>query len=428
MFAANHPEFMGKLATTNSTYRSSDGKSQVTFDYLVTEGKDKPPTAVLTTAISDTPGDWGASGSGIDGIDKPQRAKILSQMLEAGVDTGHVAVMINSHDYRDYTVHMTDELRAEAESNRAKAATIHNIMEQAKKLPFSEREVPPMSELRALAGHPVRTAPKDFPDAALTTDSRSRAKEEIFSHVALASGESVATVRENFDRIMARSEPSGNESEQETRQRVKDGLKELYRGIDFASRPIAAVDIVSTSRDATKARIADIGVVVKDLGSGEVHYSGTENYHVPESHVSGFVREYGREPRIDNRFSKRTVFDKNDSPARKLFDEAYPRSAERGGGDVRPLIVSHNPGRDKNLLRAHVKGFAEAEARGDVQVFDTSVFAQRMAPGAYRGWKTSFYRESGVDVSRLRSTLEDATHMISALENHNLHRSPRDDT
>lgn len=427
MFAANNPELAGQIVRDKRTFRSSEGNTQVNFDFLISGGEGKPPAGVLEIKTSSTPGNWGSSGGGIDDIDQKYRAQLLGQMLEAGVDTGHMAVMINGHDYRDYKVTMTDELRAEAMENRRKANLIYDAMKQARDLPPEERATAPLAELKALAGHTVRSAPGDFPAAALTPGSNNQAKQAIFNHVGIGMGKDAAYVKERFDEIMGPAEsykPKRGASAEEKRaaqEKVKDGFRQLYREIDFSSRPVIGIDLETTGSGPTKGRIIEAGYVVTDMKSGRTIATDGILYDAPKADLraaerSGALAVSGI---TESELTGKRTFRENAGSLDAILRSYAEDPDDPKSQHVRPLIVAHNASVEKGFLRANLFDFARAEARGEIQVFDTMMLTRRMIPEAKNASMSEFARTQGVEYENAHRARQDADMMVRALKNYN---------
>lgn len=374
MYRRDHPE--DTVMVGKSSWVSATSPMQINFDALLSSDGVTPDGA-LEIKTSSRPQDWGAESDGLDGVPAGYRAQVLGQVYEAGFRRGAVSVLINETDLRTYTFEMDEALTAEAAGLIDKAREFKARTEAETANPYAtEREYVPK---------------KGFDAEELSEGPERRAH---LRKVATLRGTDEDSVRAEMQAGLDAGRPAA------------EVMRGLYSDSDLSGRRLAGLDLETTSLSPATGRIIEVGVATMDLSDGSVTGGHSELHDVSDigrrTYGTGSVDVHGITPEAvagKPQFSDPSV-------QRRVMDRLL---AERD-------VVAHNVAFERQWLRVHLDGFAEAEARGDVRFIDTRDVTMYAADTEGNSLE-DFCRDNDVAYVGAHRAYQDTEMMMRALYN-----------
>lgn len=393
MYARKNPD--QRVMISKATWKDPRSSVQINFDCLLSDRKDGKPNGALEIKTSARPDDWGDESEGIDGVPRNYRAQVVTACERAGFSHGSVAVLINGHDYRSYEFRMTPALRAEARDNVVQADAFYERTQAAKS---SGEYANPYAEGSSDASV-YQKPPKDYSLSALNSGYESVEKRAVFERVAALRNTQMSVVKQEFiGAVEADEEPHSQE-------KVRRHLDALHADVSYEGAVYSGVDLETNSASPTKGRIIELGIVEKDMSSGADVGSHDVIYGVNEK---SFLTN-GSGPEHVHKISD------DDIRGRTAFADAGVQDEVLEKLRRNRVMVAHNAGFEKKFLRAQLKGFAEAEARGDIRVVDTMELTKQTVREAPDNTMRSFTEHHDVEYVDAHRAHADAKMMMDAL-------------
>lgn len=400
-----------KIMKSKKTWSRSDSSINMNYDmFLTSDGKIPDGNLEIKTATDPTK--WGNEEDGIDAIPTDYRAQVLSGCLEGDFKRGAVAVLINEKDLKVYRFDMTDELIIEAKNNKEKAEKAYQAVVEARKTGNTEFNIEYFGEKKSnrswLAnksrglGKTILTPPKRFSKDGTLGAARTK----YFQKIADLRGTNAHIVQNEFISLMP------DDMSQWTPENMKHGLQSLYvnSGKDLKQRGIlAGIDLECTSLSATRGHIIDVGISGIDMNSGEMSEIKIDKlYDIPS--ISKYHNGTGEED--VHHISIKDIEGKDQFKTPGNHSEIINGIIKNGG-----IVAAHNASYEKRFLRGHVKGFAEAELRGDIRVVDTMDIINYTMDNAPNNKMESFTTLNDVEYKDAHRALPDAEMMLKATYN-----------
>lgn len=399
LYARSHPET--QVLHNKATWKSQSGSTQINFDFLTSSKGDGIPDGILEIKTSNDPDKWGEDGEGIEGIPEIYRAQVLSQCYEGGFKKGALSVLINNSELRSYHFEMTPELTAEAESNKELAEEFYRVSQEIKNndnLRDVEKFLPKefaclnktpsrrassmaayernkMQELGLIPKQPSR-ALKGVPKNALgKTPASAKNRNKIFVDVAKLRGVSPRMVMNEYQKNI-------NDGMEQA-----DALISLYELSVPARDRVFAVDLETAGASVTEGRIIEYGSSTRLVDSEEEIGKTSLLYDIPErrKRYKGTGKEEVHHISVDEISGHKDFLDPENQE--KILSEMK----EAG------LVLAHNKSFEQRFLRGHLKGFAEAEERGEINVTDSVGFVKFTMPDTEDNTLKSFSTGLGVE-------------------------------
>ena len=378
-YAQNNPD--ENVTYCKASWKNKENDYQfANFDGLMTDAEGRPNGILEIKTASDAT-KWGRTEDGLDGVPGGYRAQVLWYAQAAGVDKGAVAVIIDDHDYREYHFTMTPELRAEAASNLQRVDEFVNEVAARKNGTFIEKEKP---------------SNKGFGKRALTGTGKD-SDDYAFREASVYREESVEKTRARFNQLC-------KDNSDETQ--VRDALTQLYVEKKSNSRKskIIAIDLETTGTSPTTGRIIEVGISVrKPEGGEEEKYS--KLYGIPKKALdgngTGAVNVHGI---TAGKIAKKRQF------SHSVVQKEVLEKLKSG------ILLAHNASFEVRWLRQHLKGFAEAERRGEIKVLDTMSLSRRFVSETANNKLKSFVEHFGVPYANAHRAYNDAEMMAVGYE------------
>lgn len=374
MYRRDHPE--DTVMVGKSSWLSHTSPMQINFDALLsTDGV--TPDGALEIKTSSRPQDWGDESEGLDGVPANYRAQVLGQVYEAGFRRGAVSVLINETDLRTYSFEMDDKLTAEAAG----------LIEEARqfKARTDAEDTNPYARSRDF------TPKKGFEDEELVEGPERQAQ---LRKVATLRGTDEDSVRAEMQAGLDAGRPAA------------EVMRGLYEDSDLSGRRLIGMDLETTSFSPTTGRIIEIGMLSMDMTDGTTSGIHSELHDIPASSY----RATGTGAVDVHKITAEDIAGKAQfsDPAvqRRVMDRLL---AERD-------VVAHNVAFERQWLRVHLDGFAEAEARGDVRFIDTRDVTT-YATDTRANTLEAFCEDNGVSYTGAHRAYQDTEMMMKALHN-----------
>ncbi len=400
------------LMHNKGTWSRPGSNVNINFDFMMTsDGKTPDGNFEIKTATN--PRFWGDESLGIDGVPAAYRAQVLAGCHEAGFDRGAIAVLINEKDLKVYQFDMTDELREEAAKNAKEVNEVYDNIKAARDAGRTEFDRDAFG-LRYYGG-----GGNKFSSTLLNVpkrgDLRSKPRMKQFRDIARLRGMDTSNpasqkqVAEEFESYIASRTSRGEEI---TGEMIRDGLEHLYvksakplrdRGV------LAGIDLECNAITATQGRIIESGVSGVDMRTGQetgktveqlyslpkmaLDYGGTGAEHV--HHIS--PKDIAGKPRMDK------------AEGQRIIDAIM----DNGG-----TVLAHNASYEKQFLRGHVPGFAEAERTGKITFIDSMPIAGQTMQDAPNRKLASFAEYNGVNYEGAHRAKQDTDMMLKAMYNY----------
>lgn len=389
-----------KIMKNKGTWNNGKNHININYDYLLTSDGIHPDGNFEIKTASD-PSKWGKEELGIDGVPNGYRAQAIAGCIEAGFDRGAIGVLINETDLRVYQFDINDQIRQEHEINKTRAEQAYTAAEEARQT--GSKEFKP--EYFGLASsNRSSSSKKGFPKAFLSKGMAGE-KGRFFKRIAKFRGTTPEAVEVEFISQLPVNKKDWTEAD------IEKALVNVYRNPDhLKGKKIKGIDIEANSFSATKGRLFEVGVAEIDFDKGTMTNTHINQlYSMPRAMMdtigTGAVDVHG--------VTKDDIKDKPLINDTSHHDEIVSTLKKDGG-----IIYAHNANYEKQFLRAHIKGFAQAEAQGDIYFMDSMDLAKKTMPHAEDSKMSSFTAHNGVSYQGAHRAYNDAEMMVTALRNY----------
>lgn len=346
-FAENHPE-LDVLHCKDSWQSTEVEYGHANLDGLICDPETGEPIEILEIKTSSEAEAWE------DGVPPGYRAQALWYCRHFGVRRARFAVMIDDHEYREYTVE-----------------PFEGEMEHA------DREAAAFWELKKAGVMPARPAGK--PHKGLPKD---KAKlDQYLREAAAYRQESPAATRERFDELVRSSTFS-------------DAIGALYTEHDPATRTMntVSIDLETTTISPETGRIIEIGMTERDPG-GKVVQTFEALLGVPDEILD--IRGTGAED--VHKITREDV--RGQLPFEHPAMQARIRELLEGR-----VLLAQNADFEYRWLTQNLDGFVEM----DVPVVDTMKLAKMFVPDTVNNKLETIAGRFGVPYTNGHRALHDA--------------------
>lgn len=401
-----------RVMKSKKTWSRPGSSINMNYDlFLTSDGVNPDGNLEIKTATDPTK--WGNEEDGIDGIPTEYRAQVLAGCYEAGFERGAVASLINETELRVYEFDMTDDLKEEAENNKKQADKIYEAVEEARKTGDTQFNIEDFGVQKKRPGYSAGRT-KGFGKTMLTPPKRiskngglGATREKFFQKIAdLRSSGKEELYKEFIDSMP-------NDISTWEPEDMKRGLQSLYvrsgRSLKENGQ-LGGIDLECTSLSATRGHIIDVGLTAIDMNNGRFTGETIDKlYDVPT-----IAKYHNGTGEVDvHNITLKDIEGKeqfNNSDNHKQIIDAI---INNGG-----TLCAHNAAYEKRFLRGHVKGFAEAELRGDIRFVDTMDVINYTMDNAPDNTMESFTTRNGVSYENAHRALPDTKMMLSSIYNY----------
>ncbi len=345
------------------------------FDGLLTDENGKP-NGILEIKTSSKPENWGSEADGIDGVPAQYRKQALWYARAAGFERGAFGVMINDREYREYHFDMTPELKAEAQDDFEKVSKFWKEVEMRKNGTWKDS---------------TSDFAKGFADSNLISLGRegNKQRNNTLKQLAAWRDEPLSVVKAEFDYRTQHIPLSraGVNFDKEALPDVRRVIDDMFKEVDRTNpktRPFVNIDLETSGSQPARGRIIDVGINIAHPSQEVSDKPATE-----QPHLKDHDKLYGIPEKVLSAAGTGRVDIHHIHPGQVSKQRLFHNEEEQKevlGLLKEGTMVAHNALFETRWLRLHLKGFAEAEKRGDIKVFDT-MYAARwfVAPQEKRG-------------------------------------------
>lgn len=339
------------IVHNKSTWKSDDGMQHINLDYAEHDEHGNYLGPVEIKNVNDD-SKWGEPSEGLAGVPDNYRVQALQQAYLTNASQVTVVAMMGGTTMKAYSEPMTDELRAEAEKHAEKTRDFMTKAREARKK-YKETGIADKYD----SGYKPRIY-KGIPKAATKTKSFNKDKKKMLSDLAVIAGTSQNDMAERFVAAMGTTD-----TKEWTPERQEAAFRQLYSSIQ-PHGSFNGIDLETNAMTPSRGKIIEFGGVGYNMDSGEETARLGKLYNPGE--LSMRMQSTGMQE-VHN-ISPEMVRGENE------LDEERQRELLEYVTSNGPL-VAHNASFEKGWLRGHVKGYAEAEARGDITYVDTMKLA-----------------------------------------------------
>lgn len=373
------------IVHNKSTWKTEDGSQHINFDFAEHDENGDFVGPVEIKNVNDGR-KWGNPSEGLDGVPSNYRAQALQQALHSNASKVTVVAMMGGETMKAYSEPMTDELREEA---RKLASTAPSYMEKAREARRKYQEtgvLPPRPD--AWNGK----SRKGIPKMATKTKKISGDKARLMSKMAVMGSTDTEEIAKRFVDAMGTTD-----TKEWTQGKQEEAFKKVY-GTLTPHGSFNGVDIETNAMGPTQGSIIEFGGVAYNMDSGEESNRLGELYK-PEGR---FSETKGTGASDVHNITPEMVADKGEFSSEDNQKRLLEYLSSNGP------IVSHNAKFEKGWFRAHVKGFAEEEAKGNIRFVDTIDIVQHTMD-TDRNTLQSFVGGYGISEEEYKSRAHRAT-------------------
>lgn len=339
------------IVHNKSTWKSQDGMQHINLDFAEHDENGNYLGPVEIKNVNDD-SKWGEPSEGLAGVPEGYRIQALQQAHLTDASQATVVAMMGGTTLKAYSEPMTDELRAEAEKHAEKT---RDFMTKAKAARQKYKETG-VAEPYTPERSPRRY--KGIPKSVTKTKKINKDKKGLLSDLAVLAGTTQDDMAGRFVESMGTTD-----TKEWTPERQEEAFKSLYSSV----RPHGSfngIDLETNAMTPSRGKIIEFGGVGYDMDSGEETSRLGKLYNPGETSMR--MQSTGMQE-VHN-ISPEMVQNENeldDERQREILDYVTSNGP----------LVAHNARFEKGWLRGHVKGYAEAEACGDITYVDTMKLA-----------------------------------------------------
>lgn len=401
------------LLHNKGTWSKPGSAVNINYDFMMTSDGVHPDGNFEIKTAKD-PTKWGKEELGIDGIPQNYRAQALAGCYEAGFKRGGLAVLINEGDLRTYTFDMTPELVEEAKKNSEQAQLAYQNIENDRKTgdtTFNKAKFG--MKTRPFNPHRFDNKLPSGVTKILKTKPMTKDRERFLRSIANMRGldTSDPAVMNNVTNEWLSMMPTDIKTW--TPEQMTNSLNRMYvNSAPYVNNmeSVAGIDMECTALSATRGRPIEIGVTTMNMktGQSEKRLDSLYGLNKQSADHTGTGAEDVHHISMDDIADKR-ILSRDPKAQQEVID-----SIVGSGG----LVYAHNDTYEKSFLRGHVKGFAEAEARGDIRFVDSMDITRHTMVSSPNAKMSSFTEGNGVAYEGAHRAYQDADMMLRAVHNY----------
>lgn len=335
------------IVHNKSTWKSSDGLQHINLDFAEHDENGVYLGPVEIKNVNDS-SHWGEPSEGLKGVPEGYRIQALQQAHLTGASKATVVAFMGATTLKAYSEPMTDELRAEAEKHAKKT---REFISQAREARKEYKETGHYTEYKEKSSFRAR---KGIPKYATKTKSINKDKKRLMSEMAVIAGVSQEDIAERFVSALGTTN-----TKEWTPEKQEEAFKKVYSSLK-PHGVFNGVDLETNGMHPMKGKIIEFGGVSYDMDSGEETTRLGKLYNPGKTSMR--MQSTGRE---DVHHISPDMVENEDELDDVRQKEILDYMTNNGP------IVAHNASFEKGWLRGHIKGYAEAEARGDITYVDT---------------------------------------------------------
>lgn len=381
MFALKNPKL--NVAFCKTSWRGKElAHRRANFDGLILDTFGQPE-GILEIKTSSDASKWGHESLGLDGVPAGYRKQVLWYAMNANLKYGLIAALIDDHDYREYRFEMsdpaiqeelqeivaaTDDFWAEIPKLRKKLTAGEPIVKKHKRGMKNSHDYGAIAEVYAGYAGISKTEAKRL--IVGTIEAEKAAKGRLLSN---------SEFHKSVTAIFAKFDPATRE------------------------RPFIGIDIETTTASARTGRIIETGIARLDnTGEIEVIYSSTHS--IPADALAGV----GLGPVEVHQL---TIEQLEGAPSfsHPVEQKRILKMLKSG------TLVAHNASFEDRFLTVNLPGYAEAKARGLIQILDTRKLASYLMARSDSSTLESFAEDNGIPYEGAHAATADAVMMLKAL-------------
>lgn len=383
MYADNNPDKNVGFCKTSWAGTGILDYVRANFDGLILDDNGFPE-AVLEIKTGTKSNKWGDTSEGLFGVPAGYRKQILWYAMNAGLQWGVIAALLDDHDYREYYFTMDDPLIIEEIAQIRKATA-----------DFWELITEKKAEL-ANGINTVTVKRKGFP--------RNINMKEIARKIVIYSD---GDFDEIYDAIRAGFKKLPRTNGSYDRDAVQRFLTKMYakHNPNLRGEPLIGVDIETSHAAVKKGRIIETGIVQLNAdGSLETLFSSVHG--LPNVALNGLNVGDTSIHRITEDMIHGSEPFEDDNTQSKVLEYL-----KRG------VVVAHNASFEDRFLMVNLKGYAEARDAGEIRILDTREIATRLMIESENSSLESFAEDNGVPYVGAHAATTDTIMMMEALRN-----------
>lgn len=335
------------IVHNKSTWKSSDEMQHINLDFAEQDSQGNYLGPVEIKNVNDD-SHWGEPSEGLKGVPEGYRVQALQQAHLTGASKATVVALIGGTTLKAYSEPMTDELREEAQKHAQKT---RDFISQARLARKKYKETGNYTEYEEKSSFSAR---KGIPKYATKTKSINKDKKRLMSEMAVVAGVSQEDIAERFVSALGTTN-----TKEWTPEKQEEAFKKVYSSLK-PHGVFNGVDLETNGMHPMKGKIIEFGGVSYDMDSGEETTRLGKLYN--PGRTSMRMQSTGRE---DVHHISPDMVENEDELDDVRQKEILDYMTNNGP------IVAHNASFEKGWLRGHIKGYAEAEARGDITYVDT---------------------------------------------------------
>lgn len=335
------------ITHNKSTWKSIDGLQHINLDFMEHDenGNYLGPVEIKNV---NSPEKWGEPSEGLDGVPEGYRIQALQQAHLTNASQVSVVALMSGTTLKAYSEPMTDELRQEAEKHAEKTRNFMTKARQAREKYVSTGQYDNFEEPSRRRNY------KGIPKYAVKTKNINKDKKKFMSELAVIGNTTRDDIAQRFVDALGTMD---------TKQWTPEKQAEAFGKVYSSLKPTGSfngIDLETNGTHPMKGKIIEFGGVSYNMDTGEETARLGKLYNPGDvsmkTQSTGLVNVHHITPDMVENESEL-----DDVRQKEILDYVTSNGP----------VVAHNASFEKSWLRGHVKGFAEAEVRGDITYVDT---------------------------------------------------------
>ena len=335
------------IVHNKSTWKSSDGLQHINLDFAEHDSKGNYLGPVEIKNVNDD-SRWGEPSEGLDGVPEGYRIQALQQASLTGAKKATVVALIGGTTLKAYSEPIDEEKLAEAKKHAEKT---REFISQARR---ARKEYKETGHYREYSEKTSSRSRKGIPKKVTKTKKINKDKLGFMRDMAVVSGTSQEDIVNQFIDYMG-SEDAKNW----TPEKQEEAFKKMYSTLK-PHGSFNGVDLETNGMKPTKGKIIEFGGVSYNMDTGKEASRLGKLYNPGD--ISLRMQSTGRD---DVHHITEGMVEKENELDETRQKEILDYMTSNGP------IVAHNASFEKGWLRGHIKGYAEAEAKGEITYVDT---------------------------------------------------------
>ena len=335
------------IVHNKSTWKSKTDKQHINLDFAEHDSNGNYLGPVEIKNVDDD-SKWGSPSEGLAGAPERYRIQALQQAYLTGASQATVVAFMGGTTLKAYSEPMSKELVAEAKKHSEKTNAFMDKAHAARKKYQETGEYTPFD-----SGKPTRVN-KGIPKYATKTKSINKDKRKLMSEMAVIGGTTQEDIAQRFVDAMGTTD-----TKQWSQEKQAAAFAEVYKTLK-PTGSFNGIDLETNGMHPMKGKIIEFGGISYDMDSGEETARLGKLYNPGkvsmQMQATGHQEVHGISPEM---VSAQDELD--DARQKEILDYVTSNGP----------LVAHNASFEKGWLRGHIKGYAEAEARGDISYVDT---------------------------------------------------------